>query len=160
MWPQLLFMAATAYRAGSLVQEGRDAKKLHDSRADMYDLDAVAEREAGHLRGRKIRKAGVGARSDARAGYAAANIEVDTGTALKVDQEIAATSEEDALTEILYGEKRAQAAERSAAYERAAGAQAKKAGKRNAFGSILGAGAQLGGNWLGGGGASGGAAGG
>lgn len=151
-WQALLFMAASGYRALSLAQEGREAKALHDARADMYDLDATAEREAGHLRARKVRDAGEGARSDARGGYAASNIEVDTGTALKVDQEIAALSEQDALTEILYGEKRAQAADRSAAYERAAGVQAKKAGKRNAFGSLLGAGAELGSGWLGGGG--------
>ena len=110
--------------------------------ADQAEEDAQAEREGGALRAAKIKRQGAAQRSQAISDLAAAGVNVGEGTALKIDQEIAARTNEDAMQEILYGSKRGQRFEDEARFRR-------RAGNYGAASSLLSSGAQVGRGWNG-----------
>jgi hypothetical protein len=152
MWPVIALMAAaTVYKAASANKEGKEGQRLHNARADMALLDAVGEREAAAVRAFSIRRLTADARSGARAGFAAAGVEVDRGTAEFVDRAVIQEFEYAAGMELLMGERRAQHFEQEAEFETLSGESARRAGRRNAFGSLLGGAAQIAGTAWGGG---------
>lgn len=134
--------AGQIFNAAVSIQEGREGKAYHDWMGEQAAADAYAEREAGKVRAGKVRKAGKAAGSEARAGYAASGVDVNSGTAERVQDEITRLSEEEALQQILYGERKAQRFSIEAGNQYAAGRRARAAGYRNAIGSFLGGGSR------------------
>src|SRR3546814_17477886 len=76
--------------------------------ADQAEGDARAEQGAAQVEAERIRREGTRQRSKAVAAAAAAGVDVDSPTALKIDQEITANAEEDAWTVIANGGDRAR----------------------------------------------------
>jgi hypothetical protein len=135
--------AGTVHESRSIRREGWETLLLHQERGRMAGLDATAEREAAGMRAHKIRGSVGDVQSAARAGFARAGVDVTRGTPATVEKEIASLAEEDALTEILYGMKRAEALDREAEFEMRAGVTAQKQASRRATGSLLSGGAKM-----------------
>lgn len=144
---EIFLAGATAYNALGTLQAGADEQTMYNLRAGQSEADAKAEREAAALRAYKVRRAGKVQQSEARAGFSASGVVADAGSAEVVHTAIARLSEEDALNEILYGERRAAADQQQAEFERMSGRNAKKASQRKAIGSILSSGSMLAGGW-------------
>src|SRR3546814_6196752 len=75
--------------------------------ADHAEADARAEQGAAQVEAERIRREGKAQRAKAVAAAAASGVDVNSPTALKIDQEITANAEEDALTVIANGGDRA-----------------------------------------------------
>ena len=138
-----LMIASMAVSAMQSIQKGEQEQDYRNFQADQAEADAQAEREAGEVRASKVRKLGKSTQSEAVASLAASGVEVTAGTPVKIQQQITRNAEEDALNEILYGERKGRRLEQTAASERAAGSRASSAGYMGAFGSVLSGGAKL-----------------
>lgn len=97
-----MFLIASGVQAGGQIAGGFETKRLADWEASQLEADAA-------VRAAKIRKAGKLTQGTARSGYAASGVDVGTGTPAEVDRIIARNVEQDALTELLYGKRRADA---------------------------------------------------
>src|SRR3546814_8701174 len=75
--------------------------------ADQAEVDARAEQGAAQVEAERIRREGKAQRAKAVAAAAASGVDVNSPTALKIDQEITANAEEDAMLTILNGGDRA-----------------------------------------------------
>jgi hypothetical protein len=89
------------------------------------------------VRAGKVRKAGRLVTSQARAAYGASGVEVDHGTPATVQGSIRRNVEEDALTELLTGKRRATVLRTQGAGDRLAGENAERAGYMGAATSLL-----------------------
>jgi hypothetical protein len=127
----MMALSAGINMAGQLKQ-GRAQKKAAEIDAQQLDTRAVQEREAALQEAQSIRKAGRRTQGAARAQMAASGIDVNSGSAVDIDQEIAATSEQDARMTLLTGKRRADASNFAADQSRARGKNARTA-------SVLGA---------------------
>jgi hypothetical protein len=74
--------------------------------SDQMAADAAAERGAAEVEAMRIRKAGKMQRAQATAAAAASGVDVNSPTAVKIDQTISQNAEEDALLTILGGRDR------------------------------------------------------
>jgi hypothetical protein len=110
--------------------------------ADQLMADAEVSRGLASVTGGKIRKAGRVVRGQARAGYGASGVAVDSGSALAVQEDITRGAGEDALMELLSGNYRAASMEASASARRMAGRNAVSAGIGSAGKSMLSAAAE------------------
>lgn len=113
-------------------------------------LDFLAQQEitSGKQQADIITKRGDQQRSAARASYAAAGIKVDTGgSAQAVDEYIAATASQDALSALIDSTRKASGMRLDAKLQRIAGKAQRQAGYLNAATSLLGTGAQISNNW-------------
>lgn len=120
---------------------------MHLFNAQTAEADADEAREAAALNAFKTRKLGKKVTSSARATLGASGVAVDRGTGERLQSAIGEASETDALEQIMFGDKRAARLEKEAEMQRQAAENARKAGKRNAFGSLLQGGAQMFGAW-------------
>src|SRR3546814_17287936 len=103
----MLYLAATAVGTG-VTMYGQDTAANQEEAnakfaADQAEADARAEQGAAQVEAERIRREGKRQRPKAVAAPAAAGVEVDSPTAPKIDQEIPAHEEEDALTVIAHG---------------------------------------------------------
>jgi hypothetical protein len=151
--PMAVMLIGTAVQAAGSLKQGADAKEAADTRAqelgyqaEQNRADAQVEREAAEVRADKVRKAGGLQKSQARSALAKSGVVADAGSALTIQEYIDASSEEDALTEIITGKHRAKKIEigaatldREAMYERKAGTNAMQSGILGAGKSLLGA---------------------
>jgi len=145
--PNLWLMAASmAFSAVQSMNKGDQEQDFHRFQADQAEADATAEREAGEVRASKVRRAGKSAQSEAVAALAASGVEVTAGTPVKIQTQIARNAEEDALNEILYGDRKGRRLDQNAAMERAAGSRAASAGYMGAVSSVLAGGAKMAGD--------------
>ena len=156
-----MMVAATTVQVSSqmqqaerLEQEGRERQELGNFQAQQAEADAVAEREAGEVRAGKIRKAAKSQQSEAKAALAAGGVEVTAGTPVRISQTIRQNAEEDALNEILYGDRKADRLEQDAALARQGGARARAgassaagSARMSAFGSAFSGGAEVARGW-------------
>ena len=133
---EIFTIAATAFQAVSSVSKGNQEKQYYDTKAaeqervagvearnaqfqaDQAQADAAAERGAATVKADKVRKQGRQQQSEARAALAAAGVEVGAGTPVKIGATIGRNAEEDALNEILYGDRTAAKLEQQAAMDR------------------------------------------
>lgn len=142
-----LMVASTAVKTVGALNEGEQQKDYHNFLAAQAEADSQAEKEAGQVRARKVRQAGRAQRSEASAALAASGVEVGAGTALTIDQKIVRNTEEDALQEILTGERKGQRLIQQSQIERSAADRASAAGMRGALGSVLAGGAEIAKGW-------------
>lgn len=140
---ELLAAASALMQGFSTLQQGRQAQKMANYEAKQAEANAAAERGAAAVRADKIRKMGRMQRSSARAALAASGANVGEGTALVIDQQIGRDAEEDALTEIMTGGRRADALNTQAELSRISGRNARSASYLGAAGSAFATGYDL-----------------
>jgi len=140
---EIFMIASTAFSAVSQISQGQQQKRFNEWQAQQAEADAQAERELGQIQADKTRRAGRSQQSEARAALAAGGVEVDSGTPVRIYQEIDRRAEEDALQQILYGTRKGTRLEQEAASQRIAGDRAEAGGYRGAIGSVLRGGANL-----------------
>lgn len=109
----------------------------------MAEEDAALEREAAGKRAERIRRAGGSQQSEARAALAASGVEVTAGTPVRIESEIGRRAEEDAMEELLFGERSGSRLEDEAALRRRAGKNAEREGLLSATGSVLSGGGRV-----------------
>lgn len=139
-------IVAVALSAAQQMKQGRQEEKFNNFQAAQATADANAEREQGQVEANKIRKAGKYTRAEATSALAAGGVEVGAGTALKIDQQIVRNVEEDALQQILFGDRKGERLDQEAAGLRAAGKNAKQRANVGAVTSLLSSGSKLSGS--------------
>jgi len=144
-----VMVAVAGFNALNAIQQGRTAKGQADLQAQQSEYQAQQEQETALETARIIRRAGRRQVGAATAGYAAAGVRVDQGSAADVQGQIAQDVEHDAFQAILDGGRRAGALRTDAALTRINGRMQRSAGYVNAVGSVLqgGASALRAGGW-------------
>lgn len=137
---QAFLVGSTALSAINQINQGNQQKKYYDYQAAQSEADAQAARELGEVQAEKIRKAGAGQQSEARAALAASGVEVTAGTPLKIYQEIDRRAEDDAHQAILSGGRQGNRYVSEARGSRMAGEVARSSGYGRAS-SVLSSGA-------------------
>lgn len=127
-----LFNAAASYEQGKYLD---DVAKVNAGISSRAANDAIKRGEVEADEQRKTTQQVIGAQ---RTGFAAGNIDVNTGSAGQVQNDAAALGELDALTIINNAEREAYGYRVQAMDQRQQGKLAKWQGKTGAFGSILG----------------------
>lgn len=132
-----LYIAAAAASAGAAIHQGEVQSNYGKYQRDQAAADAEAQRGAAQVEADRIRKAGKQQRAEAIAALAASGVNVDSATAVKIDQEITHNSEADAYLTIVGGNDKAARlnAQGQGAYLQ--GQQGKMAGYVNATSSLL-----------------------
>lgn len=133
-----IMIGSTAISTVGAIQQGQQQKAYNNFQADQANADAAAERGMGEVRAGKIRKAGIVAQGEATAGYAGAGIDTTVGSPLAVKEKLGRNVEEDALTELLTGQRRGRALDVNAQGYRAAGRNAETSSMFSAGASLLG----------------------
>lgn len=128
-------LLATAASTGTAIMQGEQQKDWADYQSDQAKADAVAERKASILEAEKIRKLAKKQRSEATAALAASGANVGEGTAVLIDQDIAARGEQDALMSIFNDSSSQLLTESNVMKQR--GKQAQTAGYLNAGSTAL-----------------------
>lgn len=137
-----LLASAAVGTATTLYGEDTQAKQTEANakfQANQAEADARAEQGAAQVEAERIRKAGKAQRSQAVAAAAASGVDVNSPTALKIDEEITANAEEDAVLTILGGGDRAKRLGQQASADRIAGRNARTAGRVNQASTLLSA---------------------
>ena len=119
----MLAISAGVSAAGALAQ-GVAAKRAGDAQAARDEMAARQQQDAAGAEADRIRRAGERAKGAARAQLAASGIQVDTGSALLIDEDIGRRVEDDAFNTLLTGSRQAGAYRLSAAQSRASGRNA------------------------------------
>lgn len=140
---ELLMLAGTAVSAANQISQGNQARAMGDWQQRQAQADAQAERESAVVRAGKLREQGARAQSAARASMAGTGIDTGAGTPLRIESEIARNSEEEALNEILYGNRRGTRLDQEGEFAQLAGRNRQTAGFMGAGGSLLSGGAQV-----------------
>lgn len=128
--PTMMAVSTGVSIAGQLAQ-GLAARKAANAQAKAEELQAAQTLQAAQDEALRIRKAGERATGAARAQLAASGIDVNSGSALTIEDDITGNVESDAYNVLLTGDRRSTALRNSAAMSRAAGRQAM-------FSSVLG----------------------
>lgn len=143
----IAMLAASAISAGAAIHQGQTEKNYNNYLSAQAQADARAEQGAAQVEADRIRKAAKQQRADAIAAIAAGGVDVNSGTALKIDQRISRDSEEDAYLSILGGKDRATRLNAEGQAYRMQGTQAQNAGYVSAGGTLLSAAGKQYGNW-------------
>lgn len=130
-------LAAAALSAGSAIMQAQNAKETGRANQKMLDQQAENERDAAIAQAEKIRIAAKRHAGSAEAAYAASGIDVGSGSAVRVNEQIYRDSESDAYMTILTGNRRATSASNEGNIVRAQGDKAMVAGVMSASGSLL-----------------------
>jgi hypothetical protein len=141
--------AAAVVGAYSSIQQGKQQQKMADDQAQQAVNDGAYQQDAAKAQAEKIRKLGALQKSEARAALAASGVKVGEGTALEVEKEITAASEEDALTALLGGKRSAQSMQEEARLLTKAGTNARNNANTSALASVASAGARAYSGWKG-----------
>lgn len=145
-------IAAMAISAGAAIHQGETQKNYNNYLASQAQADARAEQGAAQVEAERIRKAAREQRAEAIATIASGGVDVNSGTALKIDQRISRDAEEDAALTILYGKDKAVRLSAESDAYRMQGKQAQTAGYVSAAGTLLSSAGKQYGNWKMGGG--------
>ena len=114
--------------------------------AAQAEADAAAEAASARLEAERIRKASKKQRAQAVAAAAASGVDVDSPTAVKIDEAITRNAEEDAVLTILGGGDRAARLRQQAQADRIEGSNARTAGRIQQGSTLLSAAATYGTN--------------
>lgn len=133
----VLQWGATILAAGAAVQQGIETKKYNDYLANQAEADKRTAQSAAEVEAMRIRKQREQIRSNAIAELAASGVDVNSDTALRIDQQIVRDSEEDAFLALAGGTDRANRLDAEAQGYRNTGKQARTAGYVNAGTSLL-----------------------
>lgn len=145
----LFAMAAggTALQVHSQIQQGNAAEDNAEFQAKQAEADARAAQGEASVEAERIRKASKQQRAAAVAAAAASGVDVDSPTAIKIDDTITNNAEQDAVLTILQGKDRGARMQQQAQADRNAGAAAKSASRINAGATLLSGAADWGTNY-------------
>lgn len=119
--------------------------------ADQAAADAAAEQGAAQVEAERIRKAGKKQQSAAIAAAAASGVDVNSGTAVKIDQEIGKNAGEDAYLTLVGGRDAGARLNQQGAADRIAGSNIRSAGRTQQGATLIsaagGAGTNYGKGW-------------
>ncbi len=144
---EIALVASSVLGAGAAYQQGQAQKSYNNYLANQANADARAEVGAAQVEAERIRKAAKKQRGEAIAALAASGVDVNSSTALKIDQQISRDSEEDAFLTLAGGADRAARLNAEASGSRMAASQAGTAGALSAANSLLIGGSSLGRGW-------------
>lgn len=130
--PMMMALSTGVSVAGQL-QQGQAAKQAANAEARNAENLAAQTRDAAMQEAKRIRMAGDRTRGAARAQLAASGIDVNSGTAVTIDGDIATNSELDAYNTLLTGDRKSTSLQDSAAISHARG---KNAVSASVLGSI------------------------
>lgn len=133
-----LGMIGSFVQAGGSILEGRANKDQLNYQGKLDQIEGKQAMDDARVHAKLIREMGKKARGEATAAYAASGVDVNSETAMQVDQEIAAASERDAEYALLTGQRAEAAGNRSRDFRKYQGQQAKGSGIIGAVGSLLG----------------------
>jgi hypothetical protein len=120
----MMMAISTGVSVVGQLQQGQAQRKAANAEARQQEIAAAQERDAAMVEAARIRKAGDRASGAARAQLAASGIDVGSGTALVIDEDITRESNTDAEYTLLTGSRRAGALNYSASQSRARGRNA------------------------------------
>lgn len=103
MGVETAIIAAAALSATSSVMQGYQSYQYGKYQEKQAQADAAAAQGAANVQADRIRKVTQLRQSSARAALAGSGVNVNTGTALDINSDIAQRGEQDALTAILNG---------------------------------------------------------
>lgn len=138
----LLLAALAASTATTMYATDTQAKQNEANlkfQAAQAEADAAAERGAAQVEAERIRKQAKAKRAQAVAAAAASGIDVNSPTALKIDKDVTAANEEDALLTILQGGDRAKRLNQQAAADRQSASATRLGAKLENTGTLLSA---------------------
>lgn len=156
-----LSLVSTGIKFFSAIKGGDDRGDLYEAQAHTAYLDARRAlldarqvREVANVNAGVVRKSGADYRSAARAAFGANGIDVNYGSAVDVQQDITDRAEQDAINQLLTGERQARNLEDTAQgllqqgqqYQQAGG-NARRAGWTSAAGSALSGAADVWSKW-------------
>lgn len=121
---QVLMAVSTGLQVVGQLSQGSQQQDWAEYQAEQARADAQASREEGEVRAERVRRLGHRQQSEARAALAASGVEVDAGTAVRIDQQIGRDTEADAQQELLSGIRRGQRYEQDAAASEIQGSNA------------------------------------
>lgn len=131
---------ASAVAGGySQYQQGQSQKKWGDYQANQAQADANAERSLAQVEADRIRDAARKQRGVAKASLSASGLDVNDGISAKIDKEIVAGGEHDAMLAIFGGADAQKRGYAQAGALRSQGRQAATAGRIGLGTSLLGA---------------------
>lgn len=133
--------------AYAAIENGQAAKQTANDNAEIARRNAAQDKDVAVAQAEKIRKAAAIQRSAANASLSASGVDLGTGTAVKINEEITKNSEQDAYTAILSGNRSAGSSLQQASMFETSGKNAANAGFLNAGSSLLSAGAAFGKGW-------------
>jgi hypothetical protein len=120
----MMMALSTGVSVVGQLQQGQAAKAAANAEARNAENLAAQTRDAAMQEAARIRKAGDRTRGAARAQLAASGIDVNSGTAVTIEDDIGTNSELDAYNTLLTGDRKATSLQDSAAISRARGKNA------------------------------------
>jgi hypothetical protein len=123
--------------AFSQIQQGRDAKAVANMNAGQADYQAGVEEQSALQTAKLIRRQGQRIQSSANASYAASGVQLGSGSAAAVEEEIITGTEHDAYQALLEGGRRARGLRTEATLGRIGGKMAETAGYVNGINTAL-----------------------
>lgn len=130
-----------ALQASGQYGQGRAANINAQTEGDQLDWQASNSEADGQMQARRIRRAGAAARGETLAAVAASGVKVGEGSALDAERQVMEDYATDEYMAILNGKLRGAGLRLSANNARRAGRDAARAGKINAFTSLMASGA-------------------
>lgn len=109
------------------IQQGAAQKRAANEQAQRDEIQAERESVAATQEAKRIRAAGDRTAGAARAQLAASGIDVGSGSAININEDITGNAESDAMNTLLTGSRRAESLRFTAQQTRTAGANAQKA---------------------------------
>jgi hypothetical protein len=137
-----LMVASTTLSAVGQIQQGKQAQKMADYKADQLEQQAGQTRAVAQRKSSALRRQAALAESRTLAVAAASGAGAADKTVMDIMSGIYEQGELNAQAAIYEGEERARGMEMSAAGARIEGKQAKRAGYIGAAGTIMGSAAQ------------------
>ena len=120
----MMMALSTGVSVVGQLQQGQAAKAAANAEARNAENLAAQTRDAAMQEAKRIRLAGDRTRGAARAQLAASGIDVNSGTAVTIEDDIGTNSELDAYNTLLTGDRKATSLQDSAAISRARGKNA------------------------------------
>ena len=120
----MMMAISTGVSVVGQLQQGQAARAAANAEARQQEIAAAQERDAAMVEAARIRKAGERTAGAARAQLAASGIDVGSGTAVVIDEDITRGAYTDAEYTLLTGNRRGRAMDYSAAQSRARGKSA------------------------------------
>lgn len=140
-------VVGTGVSVYSQQQAAKDTQEANNEQAKIAIDQAAAEADARKAQAEKIRKMGRYQRGEAKISLAASGVKLGEGTALEVDKSIIQSSEEDALSAILTGDRIVKSADREAQSLIKAGNNARSNANTQSAGTVLSSAGSIASGW-------------
>lgn len=140
-------ISSAVIAGGAAIHQGEVQSNYAQYQKDQAQADANAKREAAMVRAEQIRKSAKAQKARAVAALAGSGVNVDSGTALNINQTIDKNAEQDAFLTIVGGNDSALRLESAAHGYGTQAANDKTAGYINAGTTLLGATTNNGKGW-------------